>query len=355
MSEKQQLMTPKAFINNVLVGMSIGIVVALIPWALLGNLSEALIPHFAVAEDILAMVTLAMSLLPMVIGVCIGMSFKFTPIQTSSIGIATVVGSGVATLTESGGFLLSGTGDVINAGITAAVASLIVMVLGDRLKAYTILLIPIIVIIAAGGLGLVTLPFIQEITTLLGRFVEQLTTLQPVLMGITIAVLFALIMMSPISTVGIAVAISLAGIGSGAANLGITAAGFGLAIMGWNVNSLGTSFAHILGSPKIQMANFVNKPLIALPVVLNAAILGAFAGLFGISGTPISAGFGFAGFIGPLSAFNTMEGGFSSLHNIIVITLAFFVAPIVLGIGFKLLFTKLIPIVTEKNYEIKFE
>lgn len=350
----KESMTPKEFINDVLVGMSTGIVVALIPWAILGNLSQVLIPHFAYAENVLAMVTLAMSLLPMVIGVCIGMSFKFTPIQTSSIGIATVIGSGVATLSDSGGFIVSGTGDVINSGITAAIASLVVILCGNRLKAYTILLIPIIVILVAGGLGLVTLPFIQEITTLIGRFVQTLTTLQPVLMGITIAILFALLMMSPVSTVGIAVAIGLAGVGSGAANLGITAAGFGLAIMGWQVNSLGTSFAHILGSPKIQMANFVNKPIIALPVILNAAVLGAMAGIFGISGTTISAGFGFAGFIGPISAFNTMDGG-ASLHNIIIITLAFIVVPIVLGVLLKILFTKVIPILNDKNYEIKFE
>lgn len=353
MKDKKSI-TPKEFINDVLVGMSTGIVVALIPWALLGNLSQALIPHFAYAKDILAMVTLAMSLLPMVIGVCIGMSFKFTPIQTSSIGIATVIGSGVATLSDSGGFILSGTGDVINAGITAAIASLVVILCGNRLKAYTILLIPIIVILVAGGLGLVTLPFIQEITTLIGRFVQTLTSLQPVLMGVTIAILFSLLMMSPVSTVGIAVAISLAGVGSGAANLGITAAGFGLAIMGWQVNSLGTSFAHFLGSPKIQMANFVNKPIIAIPVILNAAVLGAMAGIFGISGTPISAGFGFAGFIGPISALNTMQGGFSN-QNIIVVVMAFLVIPIVLAIVFKLLFTKVIPIVKDENYEIKFE
>lgn len=65
-----------------------------------------------------------------------------------------------------------------------------------------------------------------------------------------------MIILSPISTVGVATAIMLSGIGSGAANLGIVATGVGLAIASYKSNSLGTALAHVLGSPKIQMRNF---------------------------------------------------------------------------------------------------
>lgn len=353
MNDNVTKITPKTFLNRVLVGMSIGIVVALVPWALLGNLSKALTPHVPFMENILVMVTLAIRLLPMVIGVSVAMQFKLSPIQTASIGIATVIGSGVAHIAEKGSFVFSGTGDVINSGLTAAIGTFVVLILGNRLKAYTILLIPILVILIAGGLGALILPYISEITTKLGGFIQQLTTLQPVLMGTTIAVVFALMIVSPISTVGIAVAISLSGIGAGAANLGICAAGFGLAIMGWKSNSVATSLAHFLGSPKMQMANFVNLPTIALPIILNAAVLGALAGMFGITGTPISAGFGFSGLIGPLGAFSTMEGGFNA-QNTVIVTLAFFIIPIILGILCKILFTRIIPILKDEHYTISF-
>lgn len=353
MVDETTKMTVKTFTNNVLVGMSIGIVVSLVPWALLGNLSRALIPHTPFAATVLMMVTLAIRLLPMAIGVAVAMQFKFSPIQTTSIGIATLIGSGVATLGEGGSFVFSGTGDVINAGLTAAFASLVVLLLGEKLKAYTILLIPVLVILIAGGLGLITLPFVQAATTALGDVIKHVTTLQPVLMGTLLAVIFALLIISPISTVGIAVAVSLSGIGSGAANLGICAAGFGLAIMGWRSNSVATSFAHFLGSPKMQMANFLNRPKIAIPIICNASILGALAGILGISGTPISAGFGFSGLIGPLGAFETMPGGFSN-NNALIIIFAFFVLPIVLGLLFKMLFVRVIPLVKDEDYAINF-
>ncbi|MGV2643556.1 regulator, partial [Clostridium perfringens] len=138
-------MTAKQFSDKLLTGLSIGIVVALIPNALLGELLKAIIPHFAPAQTILDVTVLAMRLTPMVIGVCIAMQFKLTPIQTASVGMATVIGSGVAKVAEKGTFVFAGTGDVINAAITAAIAVGLVLLLGNKLKAYTILLVPAIV------------------------------------------------------------------------------------------------------------------------------------------------------------------------------------------------------------------
>ncbi len=115
---------------------------------------------------------------------------------------------------------------------------------------------------------------------------------------------FAVLIVSPISSVGIATAISLSGIASGSANLGIVAGSFTLAIMGASVNSLGTTLAHFIGTPKIQMANMLEKPKLFIPVMVNAAIAGAIGAIFNIKGTPMSAGFGFSGLIGPLAAWN---------------------------------------------------
>ncbi|WP_315118522.1 PTS sugar transporter subunit IIC [uncultured Clostridium sp.] len=347
-------MSDKNFFNKILAGLSIGIVVALVPGALLGELAKALLPVFPGAKLIIDMTNLAARMLPMVIGVTVAMQFGFTPIQTASIGIATVVGSGVAMTGEKGIFAFVGTGDVINAGITAAIAVVIVLVLGSKLKAYTILLVPTIVITVAGALGLFTLPYIKLITDGIGRVVQNFTLLQPILMGILTAVAFALLIVSPISTVGVATAISLSGIASGAANLGIVAAGFGLAISGWKSNSVGTSVAHFLGSPKMQMANFIKKPKMIIPIVCNAAVLGALAGMFNIPGTPMSAGFGISGLIGPINALNLMSGGWSAT-NIIMVTLIFVVIPIVLGFVFNYVFTKAVKLVKPEDYKLKFE
>lgn len=98
--------------------MSIGIVVSLIPNALVGELLKLLIPHFPALQQILDISVLVMSMLPIMIGVTVGMTFKLTPIQTASIGLAAVVGSGVVQINESV-MTLQGIGVVLNTGVTA--------------------------------------------------------------------------------------------------------------------------------------------------------------------------------------------------------------------------------------------
>ncbi len=339
-------MKTKEFINKVLTGMSIGIVVALVPSALLGEIAKA----FELTQ-IIEITTLASRLLGLIIGLCVAMQFKFSPIQTGTLAITTMIGSGAFQIVD-GVYTLGGIGDVINAGLTAAITTLMLLAIGNKLKTYTILLVPTLVITVGGFLGLTMLPYVSSITTYLGEIVNAFTNFQPIIMGILIAVTFALLIISPVSTVGVAMAIQLAGIGSGAANLGICAAGFGLAIAGFKLNGLGTSAAHFLGSSKIQMANFVRKPMIILPIICNAAILGALAGMFNIQGTPFSAGFGFSGLIGPL---NYLGIAGYEISNILIAVVVFFVLPIVLGFVFKLIFIDKLGLLKEEDYKIDFE
>jgi len=301
----------KEFISKLLNGISIGIVVALIPNALLGEILKLLIPYYPALQHVLDITAFVMSLLPVLIGVMVGISFKLSPIQTASIGIAAMVGSGVVEKTADGLFTLNGIGVVINTGITAAITVLFVQFIGNRLKAYSILLLPTLSILIPGMVGYLLLPFIRTSTGLIGTGIEKLTQLQPIIMGIIIAVIFCLIILSPISTVGVATVISLSGVGSGAANLGIVAAGVGLAIASYKANSLGTALAHVLGSPKIQMGNFLMKPKIVIPMVITAAILGALSGIFHIQGTPYSAGFGLSGLVGPMNYMRLASGGWT--------------------------------------------
>lgn len=136
--------------------------------------------------------------------------------------------------------------------------------------------------------------------------------------------------------------------------MGIVAAGVGLAIAGWSVNNLGTSLAHVIGSPKIQMANTLKKPLTMVPILCNAAVLGALGGMLKIQGTPISAGFGLSGLLGPMAVLNAADGGYT-LNNILMVVLLFLIFPVVLGIAFQKVFTSIIRIVEPIDYKISFE
>lgn len=344
--------SPKQTTMNILNGLSVGIIVALVPGALLNAIVNALAVHWPALAVVTTMTGIAQTMLPVLAAVCVGMMAKFSPIQTSSLALAALIGAGNVHSSKAG-MTITGTGDVINIAITIAVGYLLIELLGTALKAYTILLIPSIVLLVAGGVGLLTLGPVGNITRVIGLGIEQLTALQPIVMGALMAAGFAALIVSPISTVGIATAISLSGIASGSANLGITAAGFALAVFGWRANSFGTSIAHFLGSPKMQMANLLSKPKLFLPVMLGASILGAIGAACGITGTPMSAGFGFSGLIGPLAALAGMHG--SLAVNWLILAVLFLVLPVALGLASNWLFTKVWHYQTADDFALRYE
>ncbi|ALS77347.1 regulator [Planococcus kocurii] len=344
----------KEFMSKLLNGVSIGVVVALIPNALLGEILKLLIPHFPPLQHLFDITIFTMSLLPVTVGVMVGISFKLTPIQTASVGIAAMVGSGVVEKTAEGVMTLNGIGIVVNIAITAALAVLFVQLIGDKLKAYAILLMPTLSIMIPGMIGYLLLPMMKQSTGLIGSLVAHTTSLQPIVMGAVIAMIFCVVILLPVSTVGIATVIMLSGVGAGAANLGIVAAGIGLAISSYKANSLGTALVHVLGSPKIQMKNFLMKPQIAIPMVITAAVLGALAGILNIQGTPYSAGFGLSGLVGPLNYINLAEGGWSG-RNVAIMLSTFLVLPVILNVGLLYIFTRKLKIIKADDYKVDFE
>lgn len=343
----------KSYTMNILNGLAIGTVIALIPGALLGELVTALLDYFPSGQIILQATNMSNTLIGMVIGFLVGIQFKLSPIQCASIGLAVLFAGGSPKFDPAvTGVVFSGTGDIITMGITAAIAVALILWIGDKAKAYSILVIPTATLLIAGILGRLILPYAQQITVLLGQFIASLLNLQPIIMCMLLSMIFCFLIVSPITTVGIAVAIQLSGIGAGAANLGICAAGFGLAIAGWSVNSKGTSIAHFIGSPKISMANVLSKPKILLPMLSSAAVLGILAALFNIQGTPMSAGFGFSGLVGPINALNLFENGWS-IANILLVIIIFVIAPIALNYIFIYLFKDKLNLISTEDYQLK--
>lgn len=340
----------KNFINNVLTGMSMGIVVCLIPNALVGEILKLIIPYVPQLQIILDTSIVAMSLLPLVIGVMTGICFKLTPIQTCSVGLASFIGSGVYTMQE-GVLTLAGIGVVINIGITAALAVLFVQFLGNHLKDFTLIGMPALTMFIPGLIGVALLPFVRSASGWVGEVIMYATSLQPILMGSIIAVIFSILIISPISTIGVATVIMLSGIGAGTANLGVCASGVGMCIASYRANNFGTAIAHVV-SAKIQMRNFFMKPTIAFPMILTAAILGALGGYFEIVGTPYSAGFGLGGFVGPLKYLDLVGWNATS----ITLSLTLFIAlPIILNLIFIKLFELKFKWIKSSDYAVHYE
>ncbi|BAH81309.1 PTS transporter subunit IIC [Streptococcus dysgalactiae] len=318
--------TFSSFMNKVLAGTAIAIVVALIPNAILATFLKPLLPNAAAAE-FLHIVQVFQFFTPIMAGFLIGQQFKFNPMQQLAVGGAAYIGSGAWAYTEvvqkgvaTGTFQLRGIGDLINMMITASLAVLAVKYFGNKFGSLTIILLPIIIGTGVGYIGWKLLPYVSYVTTLIGQGINSFTTLQPILMSILIAVAFSLIIVSPISTVAIGLAIGLNGMAAGAASMGIASTAAVLVWATLKVNKSGVPIAIALGAMKMMMPNFLKHPIMAIPMVITAAISSLTVPLFNLVGTPASSGFGLVGAVGPIAS---LAGG----SSILIIILAWIIVP----------------------------
>lgn len=345
--------TGKEFAMNILNGVAIGTVIALVPGALLTTPLRAIAHIWPFAVTLLQGITLLNATMGLIIGITVATFFKFTPIQMGSVGMVTFFACGVGKFVPDGNFwALRGTGDVITMGIIAAIAVFWILLIADRVRSYAILVIPATTFLLAGSIGVLLYPYITMITVAVGHGVAYLVTLKPFLMSILISMVFSILIMSPITSVGVALAIGISGIASGAANLGVCTAAFGFCVAGWKVNTVGTSLAHWLGAPKISMANIVAKPKIMLPILCSAAVVGLLAPLLNIQGSPMSAGFGFSGLVGPVAAIDLSPAGWTFFNALYLIGL-FALAPTVVNIVFQYLFVNVLKIIKPEDYYLE--
>lgn len=94
---------------------------------------------------------------------------------------------------------------------------------------------------------------------------------------------------------------------AGSASIGISATEAVLLIGTSQVNRVAVPISIFFGGVKMMMPNMVKYPIIMLPILITAAVSGVVGSLIGIAGTKESAGFGFIGMIGPISAFKFLR------------------------------------------------
>lgn len=213
----------KQFFSKILNSIGAGVVIALVPNALLGEVLKIFKSGNEILELTYQLVILIQSFMAFIIGVLAAHQFKFNGAGAAIVGTSAMIGSG-AVVYSNNSFMLKGIGDIINTSLVVIIACLIYMVLQNKLGSFELIILPVLVPIVSGGIGLITLPYIRKITQAIGNVIHSFTDLNPLLMSILISVAFSLLMVTPISLVAIATAISLNGLGSGAANLGIVAA-----------------------------------------------------------------------------------------------------------------------------------
>ncbi|MCT6826608.1 PTS sugar transporter subunit IIC [Bombilactobacillus mellifer] len=349
---KNHELTVKTFLNNILAGTATGIIVGLIPNAVVSAILKLFGPN-QIAAGINQALLVFQCATPLLIGALIAIQFKMVPLDVAIVGAAAYVGSGVTKFmpqivnpaTKAPGlFVSSGTGDLINTMITAGLAVGLLLLVGDRFGSVKIVAAPIFIGGGAGWIGMLILPFVSKITTWLGSVINSFTNLQPIFMCILIACMFAVLIISPISTVAIGMAIKLNGISAGAAAMGVAATTIVLVVHSWRTNKSGVTIAIALGAMKMMMPNLFRHPIILLPTLITAIVSAIPVALFHVSGTPASAGFGLVGLVGPLAS---LDAGKASI-NIVMALLVWIVIPAIVAVICQFVFEKFFHVYDEK-------
>lgn len=163
-----------------------------------------------------------------------------------------------------------------------------------------------------------------------GELINWSTTQHPFIMGILVAVLMGWALTAPISSVAIAIMLSLDGLAAGAAAIGCAAQMIGFASISYRDNGFGGFIAQGIGTSMLQVSNILKKPLLIIPPTLAGAILAPIGTVWlGLTNNTAGAGMGTSGFVGQIMTFESMGFSMTVFWSVIILHL---IAPAVISL-----------------------
>ena len=163
-------------------------------------------------------------------------------------------------------------------------------------------------------------PPINTFMVWFGEIINWSTAQQPFIMGILVAVLMGWALTAPISSLAIAIMLSLDGLAAGAATIGCAAQMMGFATASYRENGLGGFLAQGIGTSMLQVANILKKPIIILPPTIAGAVLAPFATVWlKLENNALGAGMGTSGFVGQIMTFETMGFSMNILWSMLIL------------------------------------
>lgn len=183
-----------------------------------------------------------------------------------------------------------------------------------------ILITPFVTICVGFFTGKFIGPPINAFMIWFGEIINWSTAQQPLIMGILVAVLMGWALTAPISSLAIAIMLSLDGLAAGAATIGCAAQMMGFAAASYRENGFGGFLAQGIGTSMLQVANIIQKPVIILPPTIAGAVLAPFATIWlKLENNALGAGMGTSGFVGEIMTFETMGFSISLLWIMLVL------------------------------------
>ncbi len=310
------------YLVKTLNGMALGLFSTLIISVIirqLGNLTGI--------EELITLANALRSLMGIGIGIGVAHSLQLTGLKL----LVSAVAGGVATQV--------GANDPVVAYLTTIAVVEFMRHVMKKKTPIDILLIPLAGSLIALGVALLIGQPVQAMMQAIGEFVRVSAIQQPFIVGIVVAVVMGMALTAPISSAAIAIAITLDGIGGGAAVIGGAVQMIGFAVMSRKDNNIGGVLSIAFGTSMLQFKNIIKKPIIWLPTIIVSAILGPVSTvLLQMSTDASGSGMGTSGLVGQIATIASMGG---SLSTILIIGLMHFVLPVVLVLGVDLFFRKM--------------
>ena len=287
------------YIVKTLNGMAYGFFASLIIGTIFKQIGGAI--HWS---DLVTWGQIASYLMGPAIGVGIAFVLDAKGLNIITAVIAGTIGAG--TFSMSGQQVTVAVGNPISAYLAVIIAVEVTKLVQDKTP-LDIILVPLTSILSAGLVAKFVGPYISQVIVWIGDVINQGVLLQPLLMGMIVAVLMGMALTAPISSAAIGIMLGLNGLAAGAALAGCCAQMVGLAIMSIDDNNIGDVIAIGVGTSMLQFKNIVKRPLIWLPPIVASLVVGPISSaLIGLKCTAVGSGMGTAGLVGLLDCIDVM-------------------------------------------------
>ncbi len=257
--------------------------------------------------------------------VSFGQAAQYLTAPAIGIGVARAIGApNLATYAAAAAGAIGG--GTFAAGISAGeplgacIAALAGAAAGKAVSGKTkvdIILVPFTTIIVGGITGMFISPAAAALMTALGGFINKLTTLYPLPMGILVSTVVGMILTLPISSAAICISLGISGLAAGAACVGCCAQMVGFAVSSFKENGAGGLISQGLGTSMLQIPNIWKNWKIWIPPTLASAVAGPISTcVFRMTNNPAGAGMGTSGLVGQFNA--VAEMGTAAIPGILI-------------------------------------
>mgnify|MGYP004480272865 CR=1 FL=1 len=336
------------FWNRLLSAVAMAIVVGVTPSAMITPFISGVTKISPFGATINTATSLCQFIVPVAAGVMAANQFHFTMVEKASVGLAAFIGSGAAQI-KNGHITLAGMGDLINTILIIAVAIIVIFLIRNYVGSFALIVDSIVCGSFVGAFGIWSYKYVHMISTFIGDVLNTFTNLQPTIMCILLGTAFAVLIVTPISTIALGYAIGLTGLAGGTPSIGVTACFMFVAIATYKTNGIGLSIAMFFGSVKMMLANFVKHPRMLVPVAVVGAIGGLTNVFFKITSVPQFSGFGQP--VAAIHAFAVLHGSVAA--NLLVVALAYYILPLIYGLVVYYIFKKFVPgIYKEQDWKV---